>query len=242
MTKLLASILDAHGSLELWNQYQRVHATIVSSDGDDVAPTNTSFHAFPTLAPSEHWDIKEINGGTNLIPGLRVPAGSNPASVIELLNRAAGLLLTKARELAQKHPPSEDLRGSLAPWQVRRIMTHVNANLDSALRVKDLARLARLSQSHFSRAFSSSFGCPPHRFITRCRLERAKGLMLRTDMSLLRIATECGFADQAHFSRIFLRFVGMSPARWRRALAAPPEVSGSSDASSRETPASLIPS
>ena len=154
-----------------------------------------------------------------------INAGSNPASVIELLNQTAGLILTKARELAQKHPYTQDIRGGLAPWQVRRIITHVNANLDAALRVEDLAQLARLSQSHFSRAFSSSFGCPPHRFITRCRLERAKELMLRTDVPLLQVAIDCGFADQAHFSRVFLRFVGVSPARWRRVLAAAPEIS-----------------
>jgi AraC-like DNA-binding protein len=199
---------------------------IASSIGlDDVARINAPVHAFPILAPSGHWNTEEINEGTHLIPGLRVPAGSNPASAMELLNQAAGLILTKARELAQKHTHSEDIRGSLAPWQVRRITTHVNANLDAALRVEDLARLARLSLSHFSRAFSNSFGFPPHRFITRCRLERAKELMLRTDVSLRQIAIECGFADQAHFSRIFLRFAGISPARWRRALAAPPEIS-----------------
>jgi hypothetical protein len=39
MTKLLTSILDAHGRLELWKKYKRVHATIFSSDVDDVAPT-----------------------------------------------------------------------------------------------------------------------------------------------------------------------------------------------------------
>ena len=199
---------------------------IASSVGfDDVARINTSVHAFPILAPSERRNTEEINQATHLIPGLRCPVGSNPASVIELLNPTAGLILTKARELAQTHPYAEDIRGGLAPWQVRRIITHVNANLDAALRVEDLARLARLSQSHFSREFSSSFGCPPHRFITRCRLERAKELMLRADMPLLQIAIECGFADQPHFSRVFLRFVGISPGRWRRVLAPPPEIS-----------------
>ena len=200
-----------------------MHKHIATSIGfDDVARINASVHALPILAPSEHWNSEEINEGAHLIPGLRVPAGSNPASVIELLNQTAGLILTKARELAQKHSHTEHIRGGLAPWQVRRIITHVNANLDAALRVEDLARLVRLSQSHFSRAFSSSFGCPPHRFITRCRLERAKELMLRTDVPLLQIAIECGFADQAHFSRVFLRLVGIAPARWRRVLAAPP--------------------
>jgi AraC-like DNA-binding protein len=203
-----------------------LHKHIATCIGfDDVVRTNASFHAFHILPPSEHRNTEEINEGTHLIPGLHVPAGSKPASIIEQLNQIAELILTKARELAQKHPNTEDTRGGLSPWQVRRIITHVNANLDAALHVEDLARLARLSLSHFFRTFSSSFGCSPHQFVTRCRLERAKELMLSTDEPLLRIAIECGFADQPHFSRIFLRFVGISPARWRRVLAAPPEIS-----------------
>lgn len=165
---------------------------------------------------------EEVIEGSDLIPGWRIPAGSNPASVIELLNRTAELLLTRARGLAQKYRDHNNIPRSLATWQIRRITAHINANLDTALRVEDLARIARLSQSHFARAFSGSLGCPPHRFVTRCRLERAKELMLKADISLRQVATDCGFADQAHFSRIFLRFVGVSPARWRRALTEPP--------------------
>ena len=165
---------------------------------------------------------EEVIEGSDLIPGWRIPAGSNPASVIELLNRTAESLLMRARGLAQKYRNHNNIPRSLAAWQIRRITAHINANLDTALRVQDLARIARLSQSHFARAFSGSLGCPPHRFVTRCRLERAKELMLKDDISLRQVATDCGFADQAHFSRLFLRFVGVSPARWRRALTAPP--------------------
>ena len=178
-------------------------------------------HRFPRAAPLPPL-TEEVIEGTDLMPGWRIPAGSNPASVIELLNRTAELLLTKARGLAQKYRHHHDIPRSLAPWQARRITAHINANLETALRVEDLARIARLSESYFARAFCGSFGCPPHRFVTLCRLERAKELMLEPDVSLRQIATDCGFADQAHFSRIFLRFVGVSPARWRRAVAAPP--------------------
>jgi AraC-like DNA-binding protein len=172
------------------------------------------------------------------IPDLRIPDGSNPASVIDLLNRTAELLLTKARGLARTYRQHNHIRRSLAPWQVRRITAHINENLDTALRVADLAGLVRLSHSYFARAFSGSFGCPPHQYVTRCRLERAKELMLRADISLRQVATDCGFADQAHFSRIFLRFVGVSPARWRRAQPASPASPRDAPASPRGAPAS----
>ena len=110
-------------------------------------------------------------------------------------------------------------RGGLAPWQVRSVTTYIDANLSAPLSCEELARLARLSVSYFARAFKCTFGYSPHVFLMRRRMERAQGLMLKTNTSLAQIALDCGFADQAHLSRIFLRFTGERPASWRRARA-----------------------
>jgi len=110
-------------------------------------------------------------------------------------------------------------RGGLAPWQVRTLTTYIDANLNASLSCEVLARLTNLSVSYFARAFKCTFGCSPHVFLMRRRMERAQGLMLKTNAPLAHIALECGFADQAHLSRRFLRFTGESPASWRRARA-----------------------
>jgi AraC-like DNA-binding protein len=119
--------------------------------------------------------------------------------------------------------PPKLIRGGLAPWQIRRVTTYIETNLDAAITTKDLAVLARLSSFHFCRAFRDSFGESPHGYVTRRRIERAQGLMLTTNASLGQIAADCGFTDQAHLSNLFRRFVGESPGVWRRARAiAPP--------------------
>jgi AraC family transcriptional regulator len=120
------------------------------------------------------------------------------------------------------HRRAEPIRGGLAPWQIRRVKTHIEANLDSTIRVKDLAELVKLSSFHFCRAFRDSFGDSPHGYVMRRRVERAQGLMLTTNASLGQIAADCGLADQAHFNRLFRRFVGESPGMWRRARATEP--------------------
>jgi AraC family transcriptional regulator len=112
---------------------------------------------------------------------------------------------------------SKLVRGGLAPWQVRRVTSHIEANLDATIRIKDLAALIKLSPSHFSRAFKKGFADSPHRYLMRRRLERALGMMLTTNASLGQIAGDCGFADQAHFNKLFRRLVGESPRAWRRA-------------------------
>jgi AraC family transcriptional regulator len=112
-------------------------------------------------------------------------------------------------------------RQGLAPWQVRRVLAHIEANLSTPIRNKDLAAIARLSTFHFNVAFRASVGESPHAHIIRRRVERAQGLMLSTEKPLSEIAAECGLADQAHLTRLFRRLVGESPAAWRRARANP---------------------
>lgn len=108
-------------------------------------------------------------------------------------------------------------RGGLAPWQVRRVTSYIDEHLASTIRLRDLARIARLSHSHFCRAFKESIGHPAHAYVMRRRVQRAQGLMLTTAESLSQIAAQCGMSDQAHFCKLFRRLVGESPNAWRRA-------------------------
>ena len=107
-------------------------------------------------------------------------------------------------------------KGSLAPWQISKVRAMIEARLSDRLVTADIAAVARLSESHFARAFKRSFGAPPHAYINRRRIARAKTLMLETDEPLAAIALACGLADQAHFCRLFRRFEGQSPSGWRR--------------------------
>ena len=136
----------------------------------------------------------------------------------ECLQRAEALLETVEQPAA---PAPATVSQGLAPWQIRRVLAQVDSNLDTTIRNKDLAAVARLCESHFNVAFRKSVGESPHEYIIRRRMERAQGLMLSTDKPLSEIAAECGFADQPHFTRLFSRVVGESPAAWRRARANP---------------------
>jgi AraC family transcriptional regulator len=108
-------------------------------------------------------------------------------------------------------------RGGLAPWQVRRVTDYIEEHLAATIRLEELARLARLSHSHFCRAFKESLGHPAHAYVMRRRVQRAQRLMLSTAEPLSQIAAQCGMADQAHFCKLFRRLVGESPNAWRRA-------------------------
>jgi AraC-like DNA-binding protein len=106
---------------------------------------------------------------------------------------------------------------SLAPWRAKRVAAYIDEHLATSLPLSDLARVAQLSDSHFSRAFKGAFGQTPHAFITHRRIERARSEMLQSKEPLSQIALKCGFADQAHLARVFRRATGWPPGAWRRA-------------------------
>jgi transcriptional regulator GlxA family with amidase domain len=113
-------------------------------------------------------------------------------------------------------PPESWVPGGLAGWQVRHILRFIARNSDRSIRVVELSDVARLSASHFSRAFRRSFGEGPGAYLIRQRVDHARHLMLISDMPLSEVAQACGFADQAHFSRNFRAVTGHSPGAWRR--------------------------
>ena len=120
----------------------------------------------------------------------------------------------------------------LGPWQLDRILTHIDANIAHTLRNDALAKLIFLSTSHFSRAFSGSAGMSPARYVMRRRIEFACRLMIGTKMTLCQIAIAAGLCDQAHFCRTFRRFFFQTPRSWRHANAH----SAHDDARLRENP------
>jgi AraC family transcriptional regulator len=107
-------------------------------------------------------------------------------------------------------------KGGLAPWQKRRASELLHENMHGRIRLSDIARECGLSVSHFARSFKTSFGISTHQWLIQHRIEHAKQLMTQTTMSLIDIATQSGFNDQAAFNRAFHQLAGVSPGRWRR--------------------------
>lgn len=107
-------------------------------------------------------------------------------------------------------------RSQLAAWQLRRAVDFIEENFARNVRLEELADLTGLSQSHFSHAFKASTGVAPHQWHMNARVERAKQMLVESEGPLTSIAAETGFADQAHFTRVFRKTVGTTPALWKK--------------------------
>jgi len=92
------------------------------------------------------------------------------------------------------------------------------------LDVPALARIAHVSEAHFSRSFRATFGETPHRYLQRRRVERAMFLLRETDRSVTEICFDVGFRSLGTFSRTYNEIVGQTPTAYRdrtEALPAP---------------------
>jgi AraC family transcriptional regulator len=81
-----------------------------------------------------------------------------------------------------------------------------------------LARHVGLQPSAFTHAFRRRYGCTPSALLRRSRLDRALPLLRDGRLTISEVAARSGFADHAHLSREFRRFVGSSPSTFRRAI------------------------
>jgi AraC-like DNA-binding protein len=93
----------------------------------------------------------------------------------------------------------------------------IDAGYSRPLDVPALARVAHLSQAHFSREFRRAFGETPHQYLLTRRLERAAALLRNTDHSVAEICFDVGLASVGSFTTSFRRVYGVTPTAYRAA-------------------------
>jgi AraC family transcriptional regulator len=112
--------------------------------------------------------------------------------------------------------PSRTKVSALSKWRLKRVQEYVDAHIDEALHLPDLAAAAGLSRMHFAAQFRAATGYRPHEYLLHQRVERAKAMLSSLEMPLVEVALSVGFRAQAHFSTVFKRLTGETPGRWRR--------------------------
>jgi len=115
--------------------------------------------------------------------------------------------------------PAVPAMGSGLPrYKLRRVVAYIDARLGGPISLDDLANIAGVSRFHFHRQFRKSIGVTPREYVLRARIERAKGLLTESDLTVGEVSGAVGFADQSHFSNIFRRLTAMTPRSFRNSM------------------------
>jgi AraC family transcriptional regulator len=148
--------------------------------------------------------------GLSLLPAFKRPGEASALFVDHVTSAMAAYFVGHFGS-----PPAEPSPAGLACWQEERAKELLSTRLDGRVSIAELARECGLSARSFSRTFIRSTGMPPHRWLQRHRVEKAKELLASSDLPLAEVASACGFASETHLARVFTREAGVAPDVWR---------------------------
>ena len=132
-----------------------------------------------------------------------------------LIHALAYRFLFIGREIA---PQSTVKQVSALPRHILRRVIERMHNSDTELSLQVLAKESGYSRVHFVRMFRAATGYPPHTYLLKLRVDRARELLANPTLSLTEIALECGFSSHSHLSRVFRQVLGATPSEYRRSL------------------------
>lgn len=140
----------------------------------------------------------------------RNPVGS---LVGEMISRAIAL------HLVGNHTSVKAIvahKGGIPRHVLRRVLDYIELHIEEDLSLSALAKEAAMSSFHFSRAFRQSTGQSPYQYILDRRIELAKALLRRRELTVAEIGMRTGFVQQNHFARLFQKKTGNTPTAFRR--------------------------
>ena len=191
---------------------------------------------FPDKPMKKYWMHFDIYPSSNLLAPLnvthRVSAANNPrvqelfAEFDRLHNsrelcdrlRVKAIILDLLAEYIRLAGSNTEVVWDERDEEMRNVLSYINENFRRNLTTGELAAVCHMHPTHFIRAFKTKMAQTPHQYITDVRMEYARGLLDRSDRSVVEIAEDAGFYDLAHFSRAFKRYFAMSPTQYRNAL------------------------
>jgi AraC family transcriptional regulator len=176
--------------------------------------------------------VFDRGAGAMLWPGLRLYSAFKAQSdgaptsredileayVLELLGAISALDSTDSTSRDFDSRGFESREASTPQW-FRRVKERLHEDFREPLRMRDLARDAGVHPVHLARVFRKLENRTPGDYQQRLQVRAACELLRNPEWPLAVIAAECGFADQSHFTRVFCRLAGTTPARFRRVVA-----------------------
>ena len=172
----------------------------------------------PGLKLADRPDRAVYEIGRLLLDEFQSMGGLAPA----LIDHAIFLISRRVLRATERMAKGE-ASGLLSPKRLQPAIDMIRENPARDFTLIELARLCNSSVFHFARSFSAATGFAPFRLQRTLRLQKARELLLETDLSVGDVAIAVGIDNLTHFSRLFREYFGCSPREYRRVM----HVSGS---------------
>jgi AraC-like DNA-binding protein len=163
---------------------------------------------------------EEANSMINLlVQSAKIYFMEEPLYQLNVLSNIAKVLVSCYKEVPHEII-SEAQKTNLKQKNLRveRIISYIDANFETQIRLQDLAEQENLSPTHFSHLFTSLFGVTFQNYVNIKRMEQCIRLMPNKEKTLLEISYESGFSDPKYMNRMFIKHFGYTPKEYRKRL------------------------
>jgi transcriptional regulator GlxA family with amidase domain len=113
-------------------------------------------------------------------------------------------------EQDQQRVPLKHVLGTTQP-KLLEIVALMESNLEEPIELDELASYVDVSRRQLERLFQRYLLCSPSRYYLKLRLVRARQLLKQTPLSIIEIASVCGFVSTPHFSKCYREYFGVPP-------------------------------
>ncbi|MFT0879110.1 MULTISPECIES: helix-turn-helix transcriptional regulator [Rhodopseudomonas] len=182
--------------------------------------------SFPDLVRSFAPEGQTVSGDQDPVAARlseALAAAERDPSEFSALYADAVRLVTVVRRLSIEghtgavHEPQTTAAG-LPKWRLKLVYDYVTMHLGEKVTLADMAAAARLSRMHFAALFLRATGMRPHQYLLQRRIAAAQELLLDANQPIIQIAIQVGFQTQAHFTTVFKKITGVTPAKWRETV------------------------
>lgn len=120
------------------------------------------------------------------------------------------------RHYATRKHQLREYEDGLSTDKLKQAIEYINSHLGENLSLMAIADELNMSHYYFCRLFKQSTGVSPHQYLIQQRIERAKQLLKRPELTVTHVAIECGFANQSHLAKQFRQHTGLTPKQFRK--------------------------
>ena len=216
---------DCH--CEEWFDVHFVHFTCELDEGIGLF----SIQEYEYLLEAEKWDVSlferlcEINQHKKLSTNDPHAAVNKSTFIDDRLDQSNSacdflqsqgllrMLLARFLDTAKDKPLQQNLQEMS---RFKKVMRYIDANLDEQITLSDLSGILYLDNGYFSNLFYKVMGVRPIEYVNKKRVERAQRLLLTTNDNLDTIAGKVGLSNWTYLSRVFKKYVGITPGQYRK--------------------------
>jgi AraC-like DNA-binding protein len=217
----LTIIRVRRGSLQLVLKSGRLHAEA----GQIIAIPADEYHVLRPASRSADYDVLRFDAGANVVVWggvhddvvlghvvrMVVGAMADPLAQRSIVPVHVLRLVERLRELVPDAPGV----GAGEHRAVTTVRAFLSEHYTKPVTLRTLAAEARVSSFHLIKLFRSATGVPPYAYVKQLRMRRARAL-LRAGTKPSAVAYQCGFSDQSHFTRDFVRLMRLTPRQFMR--------------------------